>query len=291
MSVASTKAFYAQVAAGCAACGHRAEAQLDVDTEREAEPHRRPARDARGDGAPCSPASRPSPIAARGGAAPPATGRSSATARTRWRRRRFGSNCPSSATSRSPAATEDKKHIDLSSEPHVLVCVAGAVHRAGIDVIKEVAIFERTGNTPIVLCDEGTEQTWPTDLTVGLPLGTSRDDVDRRHGRRPSLRLSRRAPHRRGRRSAAGRASRLETAVDNGLELSAALPGEVLVPVIEVLEEADRGRLSGVLTSETALGRRAWSSSQPGRASARRRFGPGGAAGGPGPGGAGPRHR
>src|SRR5438876_645724 len=48
--------------------------------------------------------------------------------------------------------------------------------------------------------------------------------------------------------------SRLETAVDHGLELSAALPREVLVPVIDVLEEADRGHLSGVLTSETALG-------------------------------------
>jgi len=48
--------------------------------------------------------------------------------------------------------------------------------------------------------------------------------------------------------------SRLETAVDNGLGPSAPLPREVLVPVIDVLEDAGHGQLSGVLTSGTALG-------------------------------------
>jgi glucosamine--fructose-6-phosphate aminotransferase (isomerizing) len=105
-----------------------------------------------------------------------------------------------------------------------------------------------------VLCDEGTEQTWPTDLTVGLPLGhpemmwivaTAAGHLFAYHAARRIDAVA--DPLRVG-------LSRLETAVDNGLELSAALPGEVLVPVIEVLEEADRGRLSGVLTSETALG-------------------------------------
>ena len=55
-----------------------------------------------------------------------ATGPSSATAPTASPPRRCGSSSPSSATSRSPATrTEDKKHIDLSSEPLILVCAAG----------------------------------------------------------------------------------------------------------------------------------------------------------------------
>jgi glucosamine--fructose-6-phosphate aminotransferase (isomerizing) len=48
--------------------------------------------------------------------------------------------------------------------------------------------------------------------------------------------------------------SRLETAVDGGMAPSATLPRDVLVPVIDVLDDADRGRLRGVLSSETALG-------------------------------------
>ena len=151
-------------------------------------------------------------------------------------------------------AVEDKKHIDLSAEALVLVCAAGAPPGQVSDLIKEVEILAAHGNTPIVLCDEGTEQTWPTDLAVGLPLGhpemmwivaTAAGHLFAYHAARridavaDPLRVA---------------LSRLETAVDNGLELSAALPREVLVPVIDVLEEADRGHLSGVLTSETALG-------------------------------------
>ena len=46
----------------------------------------------------------------------------------RRRSRDAGSSSPSSVTSRSPAdSTEDKKHIDLSSEPMILICAAGLV--------------------------------------------------------------------------------------------------------------------------------------------------------------------
>ena len=40
--------------------------------------------------------------------------------------------------------TEDKKHIDLSSEPLILVCAAGLVGSTADDVAKEVAIFRAT---------------------------------------------------------------------------------------------------------------------------------------------------
>ena len=38
--------------------------------------------------------------------------------------------------------TEDKKHIDLSSEPLILVCAAGLVGGTADDVAKEVAIYK-----------------------------------------------------------------------------------------------------------------------------------------------------
>ncbi|HUP22203.1 MAG TPA: SIS domain-containing protein [Thermoanaerobaculia bacterium] len=51
--------------------------------------------------------------------------------------------------------TEDKKHIDLSSEPLVLVCAAGLVGSNADDVAKEIAIFAAHKATPIVFATEG----------------------------------------------------------------------------------------------------------------------------------------
>lgn len=50
---------------------------------------------------------------------------------------------------------EDKKHIDLSSEPLTLVCVAGLGLMALKDAVKEVAIFKSHKSIPIVICSEG----------------------------------------------------------------------------------------------------------------------------------------
>ncbi|HLU39335.1 MAG TPA: SIS domain-containing protein, partial [Planctomycetota bacterium] len=47
-------------------------------------------------------------------------------------------------------ATEDKKHIDLSSEPLVLVCAAGLSGSTADDVGKEVAIYRAHQGLPIV---------------------------------------------------------------------------------------------------------------------------------------------
>lgn len=51
--------------------------------------------------------------------------------------------------------TEDKKHIDLSSEPLILVCAAGLVGSNADDVSKEVAIFRAHKAAPIVIATEG----------------------------------------------------------------------------------------------------------------------------------------
>ncbi|MEC9224080.1 MAG: SIS domain-containing protein [Actinomycetota bacterium] len=51
--------------------------------------------------------------------------------------------------------TEDKKHIDLSSEPLIFVCAAGLQGSTADDVAKETEIFNAHRATPIVVCDEG----------------------------------------------------------------------------------------------------------------------------------------
>jgi glucosamine--fructose-6-phosphate aminotransferase (isomerizing) len=50
---------------------------------------------------------------------------------------------------------EDKKHIDLSSEPLILVCAAGLSGAAAADAVKEVAIFRAHHAAPVVVCDRG----------------------------------------------------------------------------------------------------------------------------------------
>jgi len=49
---------------------------------------------------------------------------------------------------------EDKKHIDLSSEPLILVCTAGTRGAVVSDIIKDTAIFAAHKATPVVICDE-----------------------------------------------------------------------------------------------------------------------------------------
>jgi glucosamine--fructose-6-phosphate aminotransferase (isomerizing) len=49
---------------------------------------------------------------------------------------------------------EDKKHIDLSSEPLIIVCASGLPPATVNDVVKEVAIFKAHQSLPIVIADE-----------------------------------------------------------------------------------------------------------------------------------------
>ena len=54
--------------------------------------------------------------------------------------------------------TEDKKHIDLSSEPLIFVCAAGLVGGTADDVAKEVAIYRAHKATPLVVATEADER-------------------------------------------------------------------------------------------------------------------------------------
>jgi glucosamine--fructose-6-phosphate aminotransferase (isomerizing) len=52
-------------------------------------------------------------------------------------------------------STEDKKHIDLSAEPLIIVCAAGLEGSTADDVAKEVAIYRAHKASPVVIASDG----------------------------------------------------------------------------------------------------------------------------------------
>jgi glutamine---fructose-6-phosphate transaminase (isomerizing) len=56
---------------------------------------------------------------------------------------------------------EDKKHIDLSSEPLIIVCAAGSKGTVIGDIIKDTAIFKAHKAAPVVIADEGEDRFGP----------------------------------------------------------------------------------------------------------------------------------
>jgi len=67
---------------------------------------------------------------------------------------------------------EDKKHIDLSAEPLILVCAAGSPEAVLGDIIKDVSIFKAHRAGVVVFADEG-EHRFDTiaDTVIALPTG------------------------------------------------------------------------------------------------------------------------
>lgn len=71
--------------------------------------------------------------------------------------------------------TEDKKHIDLSSEPLVIVCAAGLGSSNTQDVVKEVAIFKAHKACPLVITQEGETRFDPYAAgVIRVPRGAGR---------------------------------------------------------------------------------------------------------------------
>jgi glucosamine--fructose-6-phosphate aminotransferase (isomerizing) len=66
-------------------------------------------------------------------------------------------------------ATEDKKHIDLSSEPMIVVCAAGMSGSNADDVAKELAIYRAHKAAPIAIVDEGEERFGAALETITVP--------------------------------------------------------------------------------------------------------------------------
>ena len=168
MSVASTKAFYAQVAAGILlACG-----LADVVGA--------PRREARSDllrGLRELPDAMQAVLAERGSIAEAA--QRLAPARY-WAVVGNGLNRVAAEEARIKLselcyksiacdATEDKKHIDLSSEPLILVCAAGLSGSNADDVAKEVAIYRAHKAAPIVIASDGDERFNAAQAVISVP--------------------------------------------------------------------------------------------------------------------------
>jgi glucosamine--fructose-6-phosphate aminotransferase (isomerizing) len=65
--------------------------------------------------------------------------------------------------------TEDKKHIDLSAEPLILVCAAGLTGSNADDVAKEVAIYRAHKAAPVVIGTEGEGRFGAALHLIGVP--------------------------------------------------------------------------------------------------------------------------
>lgn len=66
-------------------------------------------------------------------------------------------------------AIEDKKHIDLSAEALVLICAAGTSPLQRSDLGKEIAILQAHGNLPVLITDESAAGDWPMDDVIAVP--------------------------------------------------------------------------------------------------------------------------
>ncbi len=64
---------------------------------------------------------------------------------------------------------ENKKHIDLSAEPLIIVCAAGNQEAVTGDVVKDVAIFKAHNSCVIVFADEG-ERRFDTIADAVIPI-------------------------------------------------------------------------------------------------------------------------
>jgi glucosamine--fructose-6-phosphate aminotransferase (isomerizing) len=149
-------------------------------------------------------------------------------------------------------AVEDKKHVDLSAEAFVLVCAAGAPPGQLRDLCKEVDIFAAHRNAPVVIADRDVNLPWATDLVITVPaahpafawiLGTAAGHLLSYHAARA---IDARAdPLRRA-------LAALERSVDAGRvtldDLDRA--GEELH---QFLAECARGAVRGVLGADTAV--------------------------------------
>jgi glucosamine--fructose-6-phosphate aminotransferase (isomerizing) len=67
---------------------------------------------------------------------------------------------------------EDKKHIDLSAEPLIIVCAAGSPEAVLGDIIKDVSIFKAHKAGVVVFADEGERRfDAVADSVIALPAG------------------------------------------------------------------------------------------------------------------------
>src|SRR6266702_7043535 len=153
-------------------------------------------------------------------------------------------------------ATEDKKHIDLSSEPLTLVCAAGLSGGPATDVAKEVAIFRAHAGVPIVIATQGQARFDRAAGVVFVPevhpalayvLSTMAGHL---FGYEAALAIDAQALPLRKARAAIERATTAAASADEALERL----GPSLAPIAAELRERVRAReFDGTLEASTAL--------------------------------------
>jgi len=173
MSVASTKAFYSQVAA-CFLLAFAIAAELgDDDLERRRYRHERLAALRELPDAMAELITRRASIGV--------TAQRNALSRRSWAIVGNGANRVAAHEIRIKLSelcyksiacdvTEDKKHIDLSSEPLILVCAAGLRGSNADDVAKEVAIYRAHKAAPIAIVDDGETRFAAATDTISVPV-------------------------------------------------------------------------------------------------------------------------
>lgn len=157
MSVASTKAFYAQLAAGYLLADGLAQLVAGIDVDQADRQALLAGLWSMSDAMTETLARRPEIAAAAARHAPSRrywaiVGNGSNFVAARELRIKLSELCYKSIAC---DVTEDKKHIDLSSEPLILVCAAGLSGSNADDVAKEVAIFRAHKAAPIVVATQG----------------------------------------------------------------------------------------------------------------------------------------
>ena len=65
--------------------------------------------------------------------------------------------------------TEDKKHIDLSCEPMIIVCATGLSDGTASDVAKEIAIYRAHKALPIVIAQDGEQRFEAAAAVISVP--------------------------------------------------------------------------------------------------------------------------
>ena len=154
-------------------------------------------------------------------------------------------------------ATEDKKHIDLSSEPFILVCAAGLKGSNVDDVAKEVAIYRAHKAAPIVIATEGEGRFAAALAVLTVPetheklayvLATM---VGHLFGYEAALAIDAQALPLKEVRQA------IETAIESGMtdgeRVLAAVRRDALAPMSRFFDGLRAGRYDGHLEASTAV--------------------------------------
>jgi glucosamine--fructose-6-phosphate aminotransferase (isomerizing) len=151
--------------------------------------------------------------------------------------------------------TEDKKHIDLSAEPMILVCAAGLTGSNAVDVAKEVAIYKAHKAQAIVIASEGTNFDTAAQLITVPKLHPAIDFilstmVGHLFGYEAALAIDAQG---RLMRAARGILDDVISHNNNEESLLAELTQTITEPAQAIFDELNSGALNGHLESSTAV--------------------------------------